>query len=101
MANLNQRYKRLDVTISHQLGSRNFLQGGYEWVQDNYRGANRLVGDNAGQQIAANDVWLQDKIRLTSRASLDVGGRVTSHSLFGTYAASAACSIAAAAGICT
>jgi outer membrane receptor for ferrienterochelin and colicins len=85
-ANLNQRYKRLDGTISQQLGSRNFLQGGYEWVQDNYRGANRLVGDNDGRQITSNDVWLQDKLQLTRRATLDVGGRVTSHSLFGTRA---------------
>lgn len=86
LANLNQRYRRLDGTISHQLGSRHFLQGGYEWVQDHYRGANRLVGDNAGQQITANDLWLQDRIRLTSRASLDIGGRFTAHSLFGSYA---------------
>jgi outer membrane receptor for ferrienterochelin and colicins len=43
LANLNQRYRRLDGTISQQLSSRNFLQGGYEWVQDNYKGANRLV----------------------------------------------------------
>lgn len=35
LANLNQRYRRLDGTISQQLGSKNFLQGGYEWVQDN------------------------------------------------------------------
>jgi len=47
-ANLNERYKRLDGTISQQLGSRNLLQGGYEGVQDNYKGANRLVGDNDG-----------------------------------------------------
>ena len=85
-ANLNQRYKRLDGTVSHQFGSRNLLQGGYEWVQDNYRGANRLVGDNDGRQITSNDVWLQDKIQLSGRATLDLGGRITSHSLFGTYA---------------
>lgn len=86
LANLNQRYKRLDGSISHQLGSRNLLQGGYEWVQDNYKGANRLVGDNDGRQVTSNDVWLQDKFHLTRRATLDAGGRVTSHSLFGTWA---------------
>ncbi|WP_321473296.1 TonB-dependent receptor [uncultured Paludibaculum sp.] len=85
-ANLNERYKRLDGTVSQQLGPWNFLQGGYEWVQDNYRGANRLVGDNDGRQVTSNDVWLQDRIRLSRIASLDVGGRVTSHSLFGTWA---------------
>lgn len=85
-ANLNQRYKRLDGTILHQLGARNVLQGGYEWVQDNYRGANRLAGDNDGRQITSNDVWLQDKLQLTRFTTLDIGGRVTSHSLFGTWA---------------
>lgn len=85
-ANLNERYKRLDGTLSQQLGRRNLLQGGYEWVQNNYRGANRLVGDNAGRQITSNDVWLQDKLQLHSRATLDFGGRITSHSLFGTFA---------------
>lgn len=86
LANLNQRYKRLDGTVSQQLGSTNLLQGGYEWVQDNYRGANRLVGDNDGRQITSNDVWLQDKIHLSRFATLDIGGRITSHSLFGTWA---------------
>lgn len=86
LANLNQRYKRLDGTFSQQVGSRQLLQGGYEWAQDHYRGANRLVGDNAGQQITANDVWLQDRIQLHPRATLNVGGRITHHSLFGTWA---------------
>jgi outer membrane receptor for ferrienterochelin and colicins len=86
LSNLNERYKRLDGTISQQWGPRNFLQGGYEWVQDNYKGANRLVGDNAGRQVTSNDVWLQDKFRISSRATLDIGGRVTSHSLFGAWA---------------
>lgn len=85
-ANLNQRYKRLDCTLSHQFGSRNLLQGGYEWVQDNYRGANRLVGDNDGRQITSNDVWLQDKFQLTRFATLDIGGRITNHTLFGSWA---------------
>jgi len=85
-ANLNERYRRLDGTWSFQSSSRNLLQAGYEWVQNHYRGANRLVGDNAGQQVTSNDVWLQDKFQLTSRATLDIGGRITSHSLFGTQA---------------
>lgn len=85
-ANLSERYRRLDGTYSFQTHSRNLLQLGYEWVQNHYRGANRLVGDNAGQQITANDVWLQDKVHLSGRATLDVGGRITSHSLFGTQA---------------
>lgn len=86
LSNLNERYKRLDGTISQQLGARQFLQGGYEWVQDNYKGANRLVGDNAGRQVTSNDFWVQDKITISRRATLDLGGRITNNSLFGTYA---------------
>ena len=85
-ANLYQRHKRLDGTLSHWFGSRNLVQGGYEWAQDNYRGANRLVGDNDGRQITSNDVWLQDKFQLTRFATVDIGGRITNNSLFGTWA---------------
>jgi outer membrane receptor for ferrienterochelin and colicins len=85
-ANLNQRYRRMDGMVSQQLGTRHLLQGGYEWAQDEYFGANRLVGDNAGQQVTTNDVWLQDRVQLTRWATLNLGGRVTSHSLFGTWA---------------
>lgn len=86
-ANLNQRYRRMDGSISQHVGARHLLQGGYEWAQDAYFGANRLVGDNAGQQVTTNDVWLQDRVQLTPRATLNLGGRVTNHSLFGTWAA--------------
>lgn len=86
LSNLNERYKRLDGTISQQWGARQFLQGGYEWVQDNYKGANRLVGDNAGRQTTSNDFWLQDKIKIARWVTLDLGGRITNHSLFGTWA---------------
>ncbi|MCW5964998.1 MAG: TonB-dependent receptor, partial [Bryobacterales bacterium] len=44
-ANLNERLGRLDATLSHQWGSRHYLQAGGEWNQNLYRGANRLVGD--------------------------------------------------------
>ncbi len=83
VANLNERLGRLDATLSHQWGSRHYLQAGGEWNQNLYRGANRLVGDNAGQQIRTNDVWVQDRIRLASRATLTVGGRVHQHSIYG------------------
>src|SRR5262249_49173642 len=62
-ANLNERYHRLDATISQQAGQWQMLQGGVEWAQDVYRGANRLVGDNAGQQVTTNDVWIQDRLQ--------------------------------------
>jgi outer membrane receptor for ferrienterochelin and colicins len=86
LANLNQRYRRLDGTLSRQMGTRNLLQVGYEWIQDRYQGANRVLGDNAGQQITDNEIWLQDRVQLSRYATLTLGGRITSHSLFGTRA---------------
>lgn len=85
-ANLNERLKRLDATLSRQSGGGHFLQGGVEWSQVLYRGANRLVGDNAGQQVTATDTWLQDKWAVNRFLTVNVGGRVTAHSLFGSAA---------------
>ena len=85
-SNLNERLKRLDATFSRQLGAKHFLQGGAEWSQTLYRGANRLVGDNAGQQVTATDFWIQDKWQLNRILTFSLGGRTTSHSLFGNAA---------------
>ncbi len=84
-ANLNERYHRLDATLSHQLGSRQLLQGGVEWAQDLYRGANRLVGDNAGQQVTTNDVWLQDRLQPFGKLTITLGGRYQHHSRYGDH----------------
>jgi outer membrane receptor for ferrienterochelin and colicin len=54
-------------------------------AQDLYRGANRLVGDNAGQQVTANDLWLQDRIQPFRRFTLTLGGRCQHHSLYGNH----------------
>jgi outer membrane receptor for ferrienterochelin and colicins len=85
LANLNERYHRLDATLGRNLGTRQFLQVGGEWVQDLYRGVNRLVGDNAGQQVTTTDGWFQDRIQLFSRATLLWGGRYQNHSRFGAH----------------
>lgn len=82
-ANLNERLHRLDSTLSHQFGSSHLVQGGVEWSQTLYRGVNRIVGDNVGQQVTTTDVWLQDKFTLTPRLTFTAGGRVTNHSMFG------------------
>lgn len=86
LADLRQRLDRLDATLSHQLGTRQFLQAGGEWSQDVYRGVNRVLGDSDGQQITMRDVWIQDRIRLTSRLTAHAGLRATGHSLFGSAA---------------
>jgi len=71
--------------IAQQAGSWNFLQGGDEWAQDSYRGLNRLVGNDAGQQITTNDVWLQDRIQPWKKLIFNVGGRYNHHSLYGDH----------------
>ena len=81
--NLYERYHRADATVSQQMGSWNFLQGGDEWVQDSYRGLNRIVGNDNGQQITMNDVWLQDRIQPWKKLIINVGGRYNHHSLYG------------------
>ncbi len=83
--NLYERYHRADATVSQQAGSWQFLQGGDEWVQDSYRGLNRIVGDDDGQQITTNDVWLQDRIQPWRRLIFNVGGRYNHHSLYGSH----------------
>lgn len=86
LANLNERLNRLDATLSRQLGSTHFLQGGAEWAQTLYRGVNRLAGDNIGQQVTSTDYWLQDKYTVNRYLTLTAGGRITHHSLFGNAA---------------
>jgi outer membrane receptor for ferrienterochelin and colicins len=82
---LHERYHRFDATISQQVGSRQLLQGGDEWTQDQYRGLNRLVGDDAGQQATTNDVWFQDRIQATRNLLFTLGGRYNHHSLYGSH----------------
>ncbi len=83
-ANLNERLNRLDATISRIVHSSHYLQGGVEWAQNLYRGANRVVGDNIGQQVTSTDTWIQDKWTVNRFLTLTAGGRVIVHSLFGT-----------------
>ncbi|HEY0263815.1 MAG TPA: TonB-dependent receptor [Granulicella sp.] len=83
--NLYERYHRADGTVSQQLGSWQFLQGGDEWTQDSYRGLNRIVGDDHGQQVTTNDVWLQDRIQPWKNLTINLGGRYNHHSLYGSH----------------
>jgi outer membrane receptor for ferrienterochelin and colicins len=83
--NLREDYYRGDLSGAQQLGRRNYLQGGYEWVQDEYRGDNRLVGGNAGQQLNTNDLWLQDRMQLFRNLTLTLGGRLQHNSSFGNH----------------
>ena len=83
-ANLNERLYRFDTNLSRVVGSRQLLQGGFDWMRNEYRGFNRLLGDNEGQSIRMVDAWFQDRIQAHPRLSLTVGGRLTNHSTYGT-----------------
>ena len=85
VANLNQRLYRLDSSISHVLGSHQLLQGGVEWTQDEYRGFNRLLGDNAGQGVDMVDFWINDRVSLHERFILTLGSRFNRHNLYGSH----------------
>ena len=85
VANLNQRLYRFDSSVSHVLGKRQFLQGGVEWTQDEYRGFNRLLGDNAGQGINMADLWINDRLSLHERFVLTLGSRFNHHNLYGSH----------------
>ncbi|MCY3777550.1 MAG: TonB-dependent receptor, partial [Candidatus Aminicenantes bacterium] len=85
VANLNQRLYRLDSSISHVLGARQLLQGGVEWIQDEYRGFNRVLGDNDGQGIDMVDLWINDRVSVHERLVLTLGSRFNRHNLYGSH----------------
>ena len=85
VANLNQRLYRFDSSVSQIVGDRQMLQGGLEWTQDEYRGYNRLLGDNAGQGIDMVDLWINDRVSLHERFVLTLGSRFNRHNLYGSH----------------
>ena len=75
---------RLEGGISQTVGAHQLLQGGFEWTGNEYRGFNRLLGDNTGQRISMIDGWIHDRIQAHPRLTIAIGGRLNSHSLYGT-----------------
>jgi len=84
--NLSEDYRRADATVGQQWGRWQFLQGGYEWVRDEYRGDNRIVGGDAGQQQTTNDLWIQDRIQPVSSLLITLGARYQNNSAYGNHA---------------
>jgi outer membrane receptor for ferrienterochelin and colicins len=85
LGSLREAYYRGDLSASQQLGRWNYVQGGYEWVQDQYRGDNRIVGGRAGQHLTTNDVWLQDRMQPFRNLTLTLGGRFQNNSSYGNH----------------
>ncbi len=84
--NLNETYRRADASLGQKLGRWQYLQAGYEFVRDEYRGDNRLVGGNAGRELTTNDVWAQDRVQPFRNLLVTLGARYTNNSTFGGHA---------------
>lgn len=80
--NLFERFGRLDASVLHIFGERQIAQFGAEWTTDHYRGLNRLA-TNDDQSADTRTLWGQDKIALTNWATVTLGLRYDSHSIFG------------------
>lgn len=80
--NLFERFGRVDASLSYVWGERQVIQFGGEWTTDRYRGINRLR-NNSGERADTKVAWAQDKIFLTNWATLTLGLRYDSHSIFG------------------
>ena len=83
--NLEEDYYRGDFTVGQRIGSWNYFQGGYEWVQDRYKGDNRIVNGNEGQQLTTNDLWFQDRMQPFRNLTLTLGGRFQNNSSYGNH----------------
>lgn len=79
---LYEKYGKVDATFSYILGERQFIQAGGEWTTDRYSGLNRLRNDS-GERADTRVFWIQDKISVSQRMTLTLGGRYDNHSIFG------------------
>jgi outer membrane receptor for ferrienterochelin and colicins len=80
--NLFERFGRVDASMSYIWGEKQLIQFGGEWTTDRYRGINRLR-NNSGEKADTRVAWGQDKLFLTNWATLTVGLRYDSHTIFG------------------
>jgi outer membrane receptor for ferrienterochelin and colicins len=78
---LDERLLRADASLSHALGSRQIVQVGLEYTDDEYSGINRLRND-AGEDVSTGVVWGQHRLSL-GRVTTTVGARFDNHSIFG------------------
>ncbi len=82
-ASLDERYGKVDATLSRALGGHQYLQAGVEWMRDEYSGTNRLK-DDTGDAATTGVAWVQHRLAIGSRVTTTAGLRVDRHSAFGT-----------------
>jgi outer membrane receptor for ferrienterochelin and colicins len=78
---LSERLSRADAAVTQIVGTRHLLQGGVEYVHDEYAGINRLRND-AGEDASTLVGWAQHRVAGT-RVSATTGLRLDRHSQFG------------------
>ena len=78
---LDERLFKIDGSFSHILGSRQQLQGGLDYWQDDYSGVNRLRHD-AGEHASIGTAWVQHRLSV-GRVTTTLGLRGDTHSQFG------------------
>ncbi len=79
---LRESLFKTDVTASHLLGERHYLQAGAEWWHDEYDGLNRLR-DNEAHDASTSVAWMQHRMSAFGRATVTLGARYDRHSVFG------------------
>jgi outer membrane receptor for ferrienterochelin and colicins len=80
---LDERYQKVDASLSWLLGTRQHVQTGVEWTRDEYAGLNRLR-HATGESATTGVVWAQHRFAVDDRFTTTVGLRVDRHSRFGT-----------------
>jgi len=83
-ASLEQRFQKLDLTLTRTLGARHLLQAGAEWARDHYEGTNRVRDEEGGHEAVTAVAWAQHRWSATSRLTTTVGARVDRRSQFET-----------------
>lgn len=81
---LDQRFGKVDLTMTHTIGARQMLQAGTEWSRDHYEGSNRVRDEAGGHEADTAVVWAQHRWSATDRLTTTVGARVDRRSRFET-----------------
>lgn len=81
---LEERFGKVDFTVSHIIGSRQMLQAGAEWSRDHYEGTNRVRDEATGHEADTTVLRAQHRWTLASRVTTTMGARVDRRSRFET-----------------
>lgn len=83
-ASLEQRFQKVDLTVTRPFGSRHLLQAGAELSHDHYEGTNRIRDEDKGHTATTAVAWAQHRWSPTTRLLTTVGVRVDRRSEFET-----------------